>query len=237
MNNHNLEERYKEYLDNKTETSGCTFEEYKHVYPRLMNKHITTGVAGRNELQFIRREIENHAIILEGVKASMLKISDFDYRRLNFDPIEKNFGQEKFLNTMASYENMRDSHELIIEYLETKKSELEATQQQAPSDKKEKVPVIALLYYYNGQYITRDNAQSIANKYGYNAKTSGEGLYHDFAKYAVNANRKASGGNKLKCNNRIKIQNRVIKLLIDENAKSKAITELDILKAKLINLS
>lgn len=115
----------KEFLDNKTETSGCTLEEYIYVYPRLMNKHITTGVPGRNELQFIRREIENHTIILEGLKKTMLKISDFDYRRENFDPIEENFGQEKFLNTMASYENMRDNHELIIEYLEFKKSALE----------------------------------------------------------------------------------------------------------------
>ena len=99
--------------------------------------------------------------------------------------------------------------------------------------KREKMKVIALLYYYNGQYITRDNAQSIANKYEYEAKTSGEGLYQDFAYYANNTNRKASGESKIKCNNRIKDQKRVIELLINENAKSKAITELNLLKAKL----
>lgn len=119
----------KEYLDSKTETSGCDLDQYKYVYPRLMNNHINTGVAGRNELQFIRREIENHTIILEGLKRTMEKISDLDYRRKNFDPIEVNFGQEKFLNSMRTYENMRDSHELIIEYLESKKLEIKAPQQ------------------------------------------------------------------------------------------------------------
>jgi hypothetical protein len=103
--------------------------------------------------------------------------------------------------------------------------------------KGEKIKIIALLYYYNGQYITRDNAQSIANKYGYEAKTSGEGLYQDFTYYANNINRKASGENKIKCNNRIKDQNRVIELLSNEEAKSKAITELNLLKGKLRSLT
>ncbi|MFV5695158.1 hypothetical protein ACM55G_06925 [Flavobacterium sp. LB3P122] len=104
-------------------------------------------------------------------------------------------------------------------------------------DKKEGVPVIALLYYYNEQFISRDNAQSIANKYGYTAKNSGEGLYHDFVFYTDNANRKASGENKIKCKNRIKSQKRVVELLIDEKAKAKAMTELNILKIKLADLS
>jgi hypothetical protein len=103
--------------------------------------------------------------------------------------------------------------------------------------KGEKIKIIALLYYYNGQYITRDNAQSIAKKYGYEAKTSGEGLYQDFTYYANNTNRKASGENKIKCNNRIKDQNRVIELLSNEEAKSKAITELNLLKSKLTSLA
>lgn len=111
------------------------------------------------------------------------------------------------------------------------------TQKQAPIDKKEGVPVIALLHYYNEQFITRDNAQSIANKYGYTAKTSGEGLYQDFVFYTDNANRKASGETKTKCKNRIESQKRVVELLIDENAKAKAMTELNILKNKLIDLS
>ena len=69
------------------------------------------------------------------------------------------------------------------------------------------------------------------------AKTSGEGLYQDFTYYANNTNRKASGESKIKCNNRIKDQKRVIELLINENAKSKAITELNLLKAKLESLT
>lgn len=127
---------------------------------------------------------------------------------------------------------------------ESKDIEVKENMQPKPSDKedknikkKEKMKVIALLYYYNGQYITRDNAQSIANKYGYEAKTSGEGLYQDFTYYANNTNRKASGENKIKCNNRIKNQNRVIELLSNEEAKSKAITELNLLKAKLTSLT
>nr|WP_315183911.1 hypothetical protein [uncultured Flavobacterium sp.] len=112
------------------------------------------------------------------------------------------------------------------------------TSQLKPSiDKREGVPVIALLYYYNGQFIARDNAQSIAKEYGYNSKNSGEGLYHDFMFYADNTNRKASGETKVKCKNRIKFQKRVVELLIDETAKAKAMTELNILESKLIELS
>lgn len=149
----------KEFLDRKTETSGCNIEEYKLLYPRLMNEHITTGVPGRNELQFIKREKENHTIILEGLKKTMIKISDFDYRRKHFDPIEENFGQENFLNTMKGLESMRDNHELIIEYLKTKKSELKIP----PDNNSSPFSVLewATIFYYadSAKYFNQQNTE------------------------------------------------------------------------------
>lgn len=216
----------KEFLDNKTETSGCTLDEYKYVYPRLMNKHITTGVPGRNELQFIRREIENHAIILEGLKKTMLKISDFDYRRENFDPIEVNFGQEKFLNTMASFENMRDNHELIIEYLETKKSVLEkgsrtATATKDVNENKLTVDQLALKMVYEGvTMVTRE-------KYG-------DDLYNKFSHWSKRANRTANDGTDRQLNNKIERFEKVIEALSPED-KQQAINEVKILKSYLTN--
>jgi len=52
--------------------------------------------------------------------------------------------------------------------------------------KKISVKQIALIYVYENDLITRENARGIANKYGY---TSGEGLYQDFIKFSDEQNR------------------------------------------------
>ncbi|PIF62658.1 hypothetical protein [Flavobacterium sp. 11] len=119
----------KHYLDRKTETSGCTLEEYKYVYPRLMELFIQQ-YDDFQELNFIEREIENHSANLENCKSGILRISDFDYRRKHFDPIEKNCGQEKFLEMMSYYEKRASSHKAIINYLETKNSDIKEPQSQ-----------------------------------------------------------------------------------------------------------
>jgi hypothetical protein len=51
------------------------------------------------------------------------------------------------------------------------------------------VPLIALVHFYNNVPINRDNSKEIAAKYGYNSKTSGEGLFHDYSKFSKNAYR------------------------------------------------
>jgi hypothetical protein len=114
----------KDFLDSKTETSGCTLEEYKYVYPRLIEDY-TQQYIDYDELTFIDRELDTHSIILKSSKKNMKTISDFDFRREHFDPIEKNCGQEKFLETMSYFEKRVASHKAIISWLETRKLELE----------------------------------------------------------------------------------------------------------------
>ena len=226
------EDLKKDDLDILTESSGCNLKEYEYVYPRFLETHKKKWM-DYDELDFIEKEIENHQDNMEihHNLYSRWKNADFEQR-------DKSFHKEiDFLNFMSYCQIRIASHKKIISFLEIKKAELVVTQKQVSTIKKEKVPVIALLYFYNGQYITRDNATLIANKYGYNAKSSGEGLYQDFVYYANSTNRKASGENKIKCKNRIENQKRVIELLTDEIVKSKAITELNLLKVKLENLS
>lgn len=118
----------KKYLDRKTETSDCTLEEYKYIYPRLM-KNFVKGYEDFSELSFIEREIENHLANIEVDKNAMITISDFNYRRKHFDPIEINCGQEKFLESMSYFEKSIVSHKAIINYLENKKLEFVSAQQ------------------------------------------------------------------------------------------------------------
>lgn len=130
--------------------------------------------------------------------------------------------------------------ETHFKYFENKIDELNIFKSEQPIkniEEKISMKVIALLYYYNDNFITRDNGQEIAVKYKYTSKTSGEGLYQDFIYFQDNANRKASGETKVKCNNRIKLQKIVIELLTNEEAKLKAESELAILKTKLKSIS
>jgi hypothetical protein len=113
----------KEFLDSKTETSGCTLEEYKYIYPRLMGD-FTKQYDDYDELTYIDRQIENHSIIMNSCKNGMERISDFDFRRENFDLIEENCGQDKFLEMMSYYEKRASSHKAIISFLETKKVDI-----------------------------------------------------------------------------------------------------------------
>lgn len=77
------------------------------------------------------------------------------------------------------------------------------------------VPSIALKHFYEGLQITRENADEIAAKHGYNSKSSGEGLFQDYTFYSSTANRK---GKPFPCTvkkleNKIKLIESVIELL------------------------
>lgn len=118
--------------------------------------------------------------------------------------------------------------------VENNDCENEASKEGTITETKIPMKQIALLHYYNGITITRQNANTIAKKYNYTAINSGEGLYQDYLFFTSNANRHSSGETKIKLNNKIKLFENVIKLLTTENAKSKATTELNMLKNKLI---
>ena len=94
-----------------------------------------------------------------------------------------------------------------------------------------KVPQIALIHVYEGIQITRDNAKDIAAKYGYTAKNSGEGLYHDYLSY-LNANdrrAKPDAETKKTLLNKISRFESVLKHL-SPKARKQASDEINILK-------
>jgi hypothetical protein len=101
--------------------------------------------------------------------------------------------------------------------------------QQTQTDKL-KVKQIALIHIYEGLQITRENAGEIAAKYGYTAKTSGEGLFQDFTKFCSTANRKGkpSPCTPKRLKNKIILFEGVVNHLSDKN-KQRAIDEIKIL--------
>ena len=109
-------------------------------------------------------------------------------------------------------------HNLIPQQTETKTDKLTVKQ-------------IALIHVYEEIQITRENAGEIADKQGYTAKNSGEGLFQDYTYFCSTANRK---GKPTPCTpkkliNRIKQLESVVNHLSD-NKKQRAIDEIKILK-------
>jgi len=93
-----------------------------------------------------------------------------------------------------------------------------------------KLREIALIYYYTGKTITRENGNEIAKKYDYN---SGEKLFQFFTKYSSRANRIGIEDTKQKTINKIKLFETIIQYLEhNSQAKQKAIDELKILETK-----
>lgn len=95
-------------------------------------------------------------------------------------------------------------------------------------------PQIALMYYYKGETISRDNANSIAAEYGYTAKTSGEGLYQDFTDYSNRTYRLAVNEmtNKVLLNKIARFES-IEPYIQDEKNKSVLLAEIQILKSAL----
>jgi hypothetical protein len=104
---------------------------------------------------------------------------------------------------------------------------------QIEENKKLKVPVIALIHIFENKSLTEENAQIIAAKYGYNAKTSGKGLYDDFLKYRSATDRKGNPDTKKKLKNKIALFESVLEHL-SESARNKANDEIEILKKNLL---
>lgn len=104
--------------------------------------------------------------------------------------------------------------------------------------KEKRIPVyqIALKYYYEDKHITEDNANSIANSFGYNSKTSGKGLLQDYQDWCTDSIRKsnpsAEDKNDLKLERKIRYFENVLESL-PEGKKAKAFGDISILKSKL----
>ena len=90
---------------------------------------------------------------------------------------------------------------------------------------------IALIYFYERNQITRENAGGIAAKNDYTSKNSGEKLFQNYTKYCDNSNRKDKPilctPKKLK--NRIKLFESILNHLTDK-ARQWATDEIEMLK-------
>ena len=90
-------------------------------------------------------------------------------------------------------------------------------------DSKLKLTQIALLFFYEGGRISRDNADATAEEYGWCAKTSGHKLYQHFNKLSENIERTGDPGSKIKLKNKIKLIESVLEHL--SNAASRKAQE------------
>jgi hypothetical protein len=141
--------------------------------------------------------------------------------------IKKKF-KEKKVNELISLNN----RELQLNINRIERTAFNYLEEPAIEEKKISMKTIALLNWYNGISITRDNASEIAKSFGHISKLSGEGLYQDYIFYSNNTDRLASGESNRKAKNKIKLFETVVNLLTNREAKSKAETELKILKSK-----
>ncbi|MEO2061925.1 MAG: hypothetical protein ABGW97_02995 [Christiangramia sp.] len=84
---------------------------------------------------------------------------------------------------------------------------------------------IALLIFYEGGGVYKDNCDSTAEEYGWNSKTSGHKLYQYFNKLRDKSERIGDPGSKRKLNNKIDLLESVVPHLSD-TASQKAKTEI-----------
>jgi hypothetical protein len=92
---------------------------------------------------------------------------------------------------------------------------------------------IALIAFYNGKIISRDNANILASDYGWIAKNSGEKIYHLFLKISQTSNRLSEESTTKKMANKIKRYEDVLPYLSDKG-KEQANTEILTLKKRSI---
>ena len=112
----------KPFLDIITESSGCTLGEYEYVYSRLLENYKIKW-NDFEETGFIAKEIKNHSQNLEMYENKIEEITEYKYRKEHFRT------HEVFLSTFSYFEKIIASHKAIIKFLDTKKRELEAPQQ------------------------------------------------------------------------------------------------------------
>ncbi|WP_394776759.1 hypothetical protein [Flavobacterium sp.] len=105
-------------LDSIVETSSCTLEEYKYVYPRLMADFVKQW-PDFDEITFLEREKHLHFLLIEAYERGRLRISDFEYRRKFFN------SEEDFFNSMSYFEKRIASHKKIRSYLDSKIEDIE----------------------------------------------------------------------------------------------------------------
>ena len=116
----------------------------------------------------------------------------------------------------------------LVEQLNYWKEELKPNSGPNQNQSRLTIMQIALVHFYEGKQITRENAVSIAKENGHN---SGDALYNKFTHFSSNANRKGND-TQVKLTNKIKLIESVIELL-PKNKRARAIDEVAMLKSIL----
>jgi hypothetical protein len=131
------------------------------------------------------------------------------------------YGKERANNILETYIQFLDNKLFVNQKTNTIKPE-------------KRIPVyqIALTYYYKDNHITEDNANEIANSFGWIAKNSGKGLLQDYQNYCEKSYRTADPQSKVILKNKINLFETVLELL-PEGKKAKAFGDISILKNHL----
>jgi hypothetical protein len=202
----------------KTKISNEDFEnEFWNIYPASQKPK-------ENFLPLvIQREIE----LLNEIEFTISEYRKNEYWEFDFEEYQK------YIDTSKPIELLFNLSELLVQLyrLEMFNEFLLPPHQTETKTDRLKVKQIALIHFYNGIQITRENAGEIAAKHGYTAKNSGEGLFQDYTYYCSTANRKAKPTpfTAARLNNKIKLFESVIPFLSDNN-EQRAIDEINILK-------
>jgi phage tail protein X len=89
----------------------------------------------------------------------------------------------------------------------------------------------ALILFYSGQMVTRENGDAYARYFGY---TSGEKLYHYFSHYSNHTDRRAGLETHLKTMNKIKLFEEILPYL-PSDGKEAALKDIEKIKTTLMN--
>jgi hypothetical protein len=199
-------------------------DEYIETFEIRCNKFISEFEA--NKTDFIKKEIEyfkNTLYDIEYWEAAMdgFSITGIENCKI-VETVVSKIGFEKFLYSTKNK----------IKFL-VKENELTPILKEPKATQGLSLRQIALMYFYEGKQITRENGDSIAKQYGHN---SGEKLFQHFTYYSATPNRigKPSPFTQTKLKNKIDLFQSVVNLL-PESKKQRAIDELIVLNTHYSN--
>lgn len=202
-----------------------TLKQYKGCYPDLLERH-KLEYEDHNEYTFINRE-------LESFYDCFIEIEDIEELPFKFQFL-KSFTDEELSEALVSQREFKDfaiksnlSSSMIIDFLETKKQELEKESNIKVTDPKDidsrslTANQRALIMVYNGNTMVTRNEH-------------GDDLYNKVTKWVKSKTRTADPDTtKLVLENKIKLFESIIPFLLEEN-RQKAIDEIKTLKLHLL---
>jgi len=172
----------------------------------------------QTEIRNVENDLNDNLIVLRSILrgAKDTNIKGHQYKRIT----ESVSGGAKYF--FGFNDHMRI--EARYKYLQWLREKLTGSK---PDTEKLSLRQVALINFYEGNRISRENASEIATKYGYK---SGQKLYQYYSFYLKNTNRRAYDlGSENKLINKIKLFESILKYLSDKG-KALALDEIKILK-------